>query len=377
MNLVEFLIILLGLSAAGVVIHELGHAIAALMLTKSMVSVYLGTDQADKSHIKLEVLRLKFYIRIGLNIFVKSDTQYSVSKLSKTSKIIILLSGPILQISYALFIMNILIYKFEAFDYSYFLNILGITICLSYHFGAIPNLGLKPNDGHKIYHLLKVRKEQELYYKFSIHYENKAYLNLIKLFPKIRKKYSNKNIESYIKCTFEAYSQINDHAGLLAFYKNNNFEIGANECLILANSCSVLNLHHDAIYWYQKAETYHKMTFPTAEHVAYEYLQLKEYMEAIIYYDKAIKMNPNRYDIYNNRGLAKLEMNLNDEALLDFHQSIKLNKNNPQAYCNFGKYHMKMKNYTQALEYFNYAQELDPKMIILKDLIATAKNYIQ
>lgn len=87
LNIILFYVVFL----LSTIIHELGHALPALILTKENVRIILGRN--DKMLKELSLGRLDIYLK-GLNPFV-GFTYWGETTLTNLKKIVILAGGPI------------------------------------------------------------------------------------------------------------------------------------------------------------------------------------------------------------------------------------------------------------------------------------------
>ena len=147
------------------IIHEIGHALPALILTKENVKLTLGKN--NKKLIKTSFRRLDIEIK-GLNLFT-GFVYWNESKLTKSQKILILAGGPIVSLVFG--IMLLLISKnmenqllLERIFLKEMINLAGNYQLVTFIATAIPIIypkwwagyGGHPSDGYQILRLMKV-----------------------------------------------------------------------------------------------------------------------------------------------------------------------------------------------------------------------------
>jgi len=148
-------------------IHEFGHAIPALILTRDRVKITLG--RLDKNHKKFKQISLK-----RLDIEIKSFNPFigfahwKLSHLTKCQRIVILAGGPFFSLALAIIMIFINIGSEGKFLMG-ILNLKEITILarnialVSFLSTSIPIIypnwwgayGDYPSDGHQIIKLIK------------------------------------------------------------------------------------------------------------------------------------------------------------------------------------------------------------------------------
>lgn len=144
------------------IIHELGHAIPALLFSRDKVRIIIGTNNEKISEFKIK--RLTFLFR-GLN-FTFSATDYNMSFMRSTQQIAAFAGGPVISFIFSES-LSLISRIFEG-------SILGnIILFISYYFmvqfiiSIIPVIYPKgfgcyagyPSDGYKIVTILKNNKK--------------------------------------------------------------------------------------------------------------------------------------------------------------------------------------------------------------------------
>ncbi|WP_130808200.1 site-2 protease family protein [Senegalia massiliensis] len=150
------------------IIHEFGHAIPALILTRDRVKIALGIlgrlNKNNKNFKQISLKRLDIEIK-SLNPFI-GMTYYKSSQLTKYQRIVILAGGPIFSLLLAIIMVFINIGSEGKFLMGIF-NLKEITILarnialVSFLFTSIPIIYPKsnhPSDGYQILKLIKDNK---------------------------------------------------------------------------------------------------------------------------------------------------------------------------------------------------------------------------
>lgn len=144
------------------IIHEFGHAIPALILTRDRVKITLGRlDKNNKKFKQISLRRLDIEIK-SFNPFI-GFAHWKSSNLTKYQRIVILAGGPVVSLVLALIMAFISIGSEGKFLMGIF-NLKEITILarnialVSFLFTSIPMIYPKsnrPSDGHQILKLIK------------------------------------------------------------------------------------------------------------------------------------------------------------------------------------------------------------------------------
>lgn len=93
--IVTFITLLFVVRPITVMIHELGHGIAALVLTNEGVTLYVGSYGNPDQSIILSVGRLKFFFRYNPFLWTSGLCEYHIKEISFNRLIVITLLGPL------------------------------------------------------------------------------------------------------------------------------------------------------------------------------------------------------------------------------------------------------------------------------------------
>jgi len=102
-------------------------------------------------------------------------------------------------------------------------------------------------------------------------------------------------------------------------------------------------------------------------------LSSKIYAEAIECYSKAIDLCSNNAIYYCNRAAAYSHLGEHNKAITDCEESIKLNPNYSKAYSRLGFALYSINKYSDAVQQYTKALELDPNNSSLLDSLKTAQ----
>lgn len=364
-------------------IHELGHAIPALLLTRESVSIYIGSygDPKKSLHLKFGLLVIWFKYnpfswRLGL--CVPSAKQIPIYK-----QIIFTLTGPFSSLLIAIFAYYI---RF-IYDLHGFINLILIVFLISSIFDLFSNLipnkipiqlydgRLVYNDGYKLKQLIYFRKFAKEYYQAVELYNEQNFKEAAILFMSILK--SGIKDEIIYRLTINSLFQIRDFN--LANDISNEFllngKLNSDDYANLALSYSHLAQFNIALEFYDKSLLLNPNNKFSLINKGFTLILLDKYQEAIPLFDKAIEIDKTFSYSYNNRGLAKIKLGKTEEGLEDMNISFKLNENDSYYFRNLGIYHLDRGEYSKALELFIKAKEHDDTTYKIDELINKANRH--
>lgn len=365
-----------------VFLHELGHAIPALLITKEKVSIYIGSYGDPSQSLKFTIGLLEIWFKYNPfnrkgGVCVPSGKIISINK-----KIIYILSGSITSVIIPL----IMCYFTFLFDLSGIMKFL-ITAFLG--FSVL----------HLLIDLIPSDKEIKLYNGKVVFNDGYALKTLLyyKNFPKE----FTTAVELYTEKDFEAagkiFNKIIDN-GLkdgkiyqlaiscdLQIHKYEKAKILVDKFALLGTmdaddysnaglTYSKLGLHDKAVEFYDTSLEKNPKHLYSLNNKGYTLNLINRFEEAIVLFDKAIEIDNKFYYSYSNRGLSKIKLGRTDEGLKDIDDSLKIEENNSYAYRNLGIYHFDKGEKEKALELFMKAKELDPLTEMVDELISEVSN---
>jgi Flp pilus assembly protein TadD len=363
-----------------IIAHELGHAIPAILLTRQVVTIYLGSygDPNRSLHFKIGLLEVwfkynPFMWREGLCVPSAPDISFN-------NRIIYILGGPIVSVIFgaltcyfafgfdvhAIFKLIFIVF-FCSTIFDLLVNLIPIDHAILLHDGTVTY-----NDGTQLKLLFRVRK-----YSAEYLYAKKMY--------KLRQfEQAGKTLEYIIKQGWE--DQHLYRICILCFFETQNFQLAKEMCdafmkLDVLSSDDYVKTGVVYLYLGQNEESlrFNNTAIgidPTNKcalnNNGYTLTVLNRFEEAIPYLDKAIEIDNNLACAYNNRGLAKIKTDKLEEGFEDINHSLKLDENNSYAYRNLGIYHLDKGAHLEALPLLIKAKELDSTTLMIDELISLA-----
>lgn len=377
-----FFILLIVSRGIVVLLHELGHALPALVFTKQKVSVYIGSYGDPEKSIHLKIKNLELWLNYKLFSWQNGLCIATFENNSINKQIFYVLMGPIFPFLLAIAYVYIAFSnEFGDFYLLFAISFLIISILdvfqnltpnnqpIELHDGTVTY-----NDGYKLSKLFNYRK-------FSTHFQeaidcftNKEYQKSILLFDQLLKlKLEDENI---YRLNFNANIQIKkfEKAKHLFDEFEKKFKLSSDDYSNGGLVYSKLNQHDQSIHLYDKSLKLNDKNIYSLNNKGYTLNLLERYTEAIAYFDKAIEVDELFAYSYNNRGLAKIKTGKIKEGLADFKKSNELDENNSYYFRNLGIYHFDRGEIDKARALFLKAKSLDEDTDGIDELILSTEK---
>lgn len=364
-----------------VILHELGHAIPAIILTKQKVSIYIGSYGNPEKSINFKVGLLDIWLSYEMLSWKNGLCVPSAENFSINRQIIYVLTGPICS---SFFATIFLFFSFtqELSDSYLLFSVIFFAISIIDLFGnLIPNStpielfdGTKTyNDGYTLIRLLKYRKFPNEYGEAIDLFNKKEYENSIKLFDNfIKLKLKDENI---YRLNVSANMQIKnfEKAKILFDDYEKEFKLTSDDYSNGGLIYSKLNLDEKSLQFYDKSLALNTKNVYSLNNKGFTLTLLEKYSEAIPLFDKAIEIDEFFAYSYNNRGLSKIKTGKVNEGLIDINKSIELDEKNSYSYRNLGIYHFDIGEIDKARELFIKSKMLDEETHNINELILSTK----
>lgn len=363
-----------------VLLHELGHAIPALIFTRKKVTVYIGSYGETTKSFRFKIGLLELWFRKTLfwktGMCVPSSTEMSLLK-----KILFILGGPIASLTIA-GITSYFVFKYDMHG-ALKMIIAFFTLCSIFDFfsniipssvpQALPNGQATYNDGAKLRQLFGLKKFSKEYQVAAELYDKKEFAKAAPMFEQFLKK--GYSIDDVYRLAYTSYIFIKDYSKAYELLKTfeSKEQMNSDDYYNFSFVCSFLQLTTEKDDYLQKSFDLNPDNPFSHNFIGYELNKQNKFTEAIPHFDKAIAIEPEFAYAYNNRGHAKLELEKIDEGLDDINYSIQLDKENSYAYRNLGIYHLKLNQLEEAERLLLKAKELDENTELIEELLIKAK----
>lgn len=364
-----------------VILHELGHAIPAIILTKEKVSIYIGSYGNPKKSVNFRIGLLDVWLSYEMLSWKNGLCVPSAENISINKQIIYVLTGPICSSIFATLYLYLAFLKDFSDLYLLFAVIFFVISILDLFGNLIPDE--KPielfdktityNDGYTLSKLFKYRKFPNQYAEAIDLFNKEEYkksINLFDYFLKIKLK-----DENIYRLNMFANMQIKNFERAKELFDNfdQEFKLTSDDYSNGGLIYSKLNMNNESLNFYNKSIELNAENVYSLNNKGFTLTLLEKYSEAIPLFDKAIEIDEFFAYSYNNRGLSKIKTGRVNEGLADIEKSIKLDENNSYSYRNLGIYHFDIGEIEKARELFLKSKDLDEDTHMIDELILSTK----
>lgn len=356
------------------IIHEAGHAIAIVLLTKEKVSVYLGSHGNIEGSRMITAGRYEFWIIKNILKWKGGLCVPHATEVSDTKRLIYIVAGPITGLILgsvtlcALLLLKpeglvvpfLILFCIVAFS-SFLYNIVPSSNAIISHKGSISY-----NDGSHIKAILDARKIPSEFDEAATLFDDGKYEEAAKILETLIVK-GTRNAEIYRLCVF-ANIKARNYIKADAVQKQQIAKLGdlnTHDRINLALLKTLLGKYDEAIAYYKHLLQSDKNNKYNLSNLGYTYTIVDRYEEAIQCLDKAISIDSQWYYPYSSRGFAKLKLGQLEEGKQDIDFAMELEGNYSNSYRNLGIYYYEMGQYADAMANFEKAKALDPETQLL------------
>lgn len=365
------------------IIHELGHAIPAILFTRKKVTVYIGSNGNPDKSVKLTIGLLEVWFTYNPFSWREGTCIPSEEDISINQQIICVFGGPVASLIIGItaiylgflydvhgFVKLILIVFLGSAVFDLIYNMVSIVTPIKVHGG-----GFTYNDGNSLRRLLSYWSYRKNY-AFAIKLlKNEKYNDAAIAFNNLL--LAGLKDEYIYRLAAYSYFRIKDYEKTKSLYNEfpeNN--MNANDYSMAGLVYAYDKQHETAMDYYKKSLNMDTEDVHCLNNIGYSLTELGKYDEAITQLDKAIELNKTFAYAFNNRGLAKIKTGKYEDGFKDIIHSIELDKENSYGYRNLGIYYLDTGNSKEALVHFRRAKEMDSLTLRIDDLIATAEKNI-
>lgn len=368
-----------------VLLHELGHAVTAILLTRNTVSVYVGSygDPNGCFHFSLgsHELWLKHNpLKWQFGVCIPKAKEVSVEE-----QIVFTLAGPLTSfvIAFAACSMALML-DFHAFLKLFLIVFFGSAV-LDLILNIIPNKspiklydGRETfNDGYQLKKLFHRKKMASEYERAALLYEQNEYENAALCFESIITNGVVDEIAHRGAISANCLAHKWEEAAKLVDDFLDYDQLQADDYALVGIVYSFTNRPEESLKYYEKSILLNPNNKEAVSNTAFTFIILNRFDEAVPLFDKAIELDSTDAYAYSNRGLAKIKMGMSDDGLRDIMHSLELNEGYSYGLRNLGVYHLDKGEYSKALELFKKAKEQDSTTYQIDELIESAMKYLE
>ena len=368
-----------------VLLHELGHAIPALLLTAAKTSIYIGSYGDEENSRRISIGKLEIWFRYNLLEWKQGLCIPHAKKVTVNRQIIYTICGPLTSLLVAI----TLLYLAFVFDCSALLTFVLLTFLVSAVIDLVTNLRPNPvpiklhsgtivyNDGYALLKLFRMKAELRKNRIISSEYNIGNYKRVVEMSRERLKviRESDWMIYRYLissLCQLKEYQTAYDcHKEFCAKY-----DPTANDLSLAALLLSKLGFRNESIAEYKKSLQLEPDDAVTLNNFGYSLILANEYNAALQVLDKSVALNDKFAFAFNNRGHVKLMLGFLEEGVEDIREGLELDPANAYGYRNLGIYHLLKNEPRQALNQLIKAKEMDTEADFIDDHIAEARRLL-
>lgn len=380
-----FIIILLTAAAFFIIVpisvlfHELGHAIAVILLTRKKVFIYIGSFGDPDKSLNVKLGLFDFWVTHNPLLWKRGLCVPSAKGISINRRIIFTVCGPLASLVLGILACYFIFQEKGRELIILFLTALSATTIISFLNSIIPDIKPKQlhngkavyNDGGQIKRLLRLKKFPSEYLKAVALHDKKEFEAASVLFDDAIKKMEHEDIfrfafgSNIMAKKYSRASEIYEKLKLAAKLTSDDY---CNHGMLKGYQ----NLKEESLQSFHQSLALNPNNYFSLNNRGYFLNTWQQYNDALADLDKAILLKPGLYYAYCNRGFSKIKSGAEDDGLADIYHSLTIEPNNSYAYYNFGFYYVDKGNKAEALRCCAKAKELDKNTHLLDDLVERA-----
>lgn len=348
-------------------IHEIGHAIPALLFTRKKVSLYIGSHGDPNKSARLNLCFLEIWFRYNPFHWQRGLCRHASVENSTFKEILILLCGPL-----ASFVLGMsCLYLSFHFDSHGLVKLILIVFVGLAIFDLLINLipSSKPiplydgtaayNDGYRLILVCRYKKLVSTYEKANAFYDKENFEQAALLYNSIIEQ-GVENIEAFrlaIASNIEAKRYQN---GLRVVNKMKELHtLEPDDYCNIGFLQGFLNLQDESIESFNQSLHLNPEHYHTLNNRGFFLAEWERYEEALCDLNKCISINPEYSNPYDTRGLAKIKTGDTLGGLADIEYALKLDPNNAYAHKGLAIYYFDIGDETNASKHLHKAKSID------------------
>lgn len=362
-------------------LHELGHALPALLFTAGAVSIFIGVPDSSTGPPLFTMRRLRVW-------FTKDPLRWLGGYCSheppahRWQSVVILLGGVLFSMGVAV-AAAILSFRIDAHGFILTLMLLlAVSTVIDVFTNLVPSSApvtmpdgrITFNDGEQLRRLLFPNDLMKEAHRAVEHSQAGRHEDAWTLYERFLR--SGWKDPAIYYNAIGALLHLDRHEEALDLHKQwcaaqevdaKGLALGG---LVLCRSGGRL----EALELYDQALALDPHDPWTLNNKGYTLNLLGRYSEAIEHFDRALAGEENKAYPLNNRGLARLRLGDTQGGLADINEGLRIDPANAYGYRNLGIHHLDEGRVKTALELFQKAKSLDADTDDIDELIAQARK---
>jgi tetratricopeptide (TPR) repeat protein len=366
-------LILMILRAITVLIHEFGHAVPIVLLTKDRVSVYIGTYGDRTRCFTIRTKRFDIWLLRNPLQWQKGCCIPHAMDITARRQFLFILAGPFASLVVA-GLACIITFGFDLYPIlKVFFVLLLLSAIFDLFINLIPRKRLRSteerimgySDGYQLLRLIRNRRNPIDYDRAIELYKERKYAEAAVIFDAILKHYMEHEIytRQHFRQAIHCYLLSDQfiRAGQLAHLFREKGNPMAEDFITAGVIKARLGYYEDSLFDFDESLELDPGNWLALCNRGNCLNILEEYEEALQDFDRAVELDPTQSVTYGNRGLAMIKLGRIEEGLKDIEYALYIDESNSEAYRNLGIYHFDRGELNEAVELFQRAKQLDPK----------------
>lgn len=355
-----------------VFLHELGHAITALLVTSKEVTMYVGSYGEEEKASKWKFGRLKIYLKKPFLLWNTGLVDFEERAISTSKQALISAMGPLTSLILGVGVLASFWSmdvpgEWRVFSFIYFVVSMAdvfYNLSPSSKLIKLSSGAYTYNDGMALLNLWRHRKSPPEYYQAMTFMEAGEYDKTVEILKSLLNS-GEKNRDYYRQITYALF-QLKQSEEAMKYLKE--FEKHFN---LTTHDLQIEGALYFSFEEFDKAEkTYQRIIQEDAENFFGWYnrglslSRLDRHLEALECFERAELISPN--DVYSQYGLglAKLNLKQTEDALVHFQKLMDSHPNHQLGYLGMGEYLVAVGEMDKAIDHLNKAKEIDPSIEI-------------
>ncbi len=366
-----------------VLIHELGHAIPLVLLTKNRATVFVGSYGKREDSMRIKLPKMEIFLRYNPFGWNKGVCIPSSGEIPINIQIIYTAGGALISLLVAGVAFGIST-TYPGYSYPGFFIVLFLFSAIYDVFhNLIPSdnpIQLDDgtqtyNDGKQLRDLFRYGKiKGELKQAFTF-YEAKEYRKAAELLRNNLPQGKSQPLITKVAvfCILRAGPIEHDLEFLKRLHASNTMDI---DDLSNTGTCfAMVKRNEEAMIFLRQALANDPGHLYANANIAYVLYNEGKYEEALKVFTLVTEINDQFSYGFSNRGIVKIEMGDEAGGLADIRKAMELDPDDSFSYRSMGIYHLKKNEFDAALEMFKKAKQLYARTDGIDELIRQAETH--
>lgn len=365
-----------------VIIHELGHALPALLLTKGDVEVYIGSYGETKDAHCFRLGRLKMTFKYNPIIWKVGICKYTDLKVGIWSQLVIVLLGPLTSLICGIICLYLFFTYPGSSRFMLFLMFFLVSFMLDFYWNIIPNktpISLADgsatfNDGEQLRQLIKLGVLPEDFHLAVKYYHDEQYEESGNLcLELLRKGLLNSSVFQMAIWSFIKAENYDKGESVYQLCKD-QVVFNSDDYSNIGMVYSKMNKDKEAMAMYEASLELNPNNIYALNNRGFQRILNQDFKAAINDFDAALELDNDMSYALSNRGYARIELGFPEDGLADIEKSLAIDDTNSYAHRNLGIYYLKKKEKQKAIESFRRAFDLDKTTHDIEELMLEAEE---